>query len=160
MPAEYFKYLPQNWRLYSLSLFNRVMADEAIREQWAVIFFSMLYKKSNIDDPENYRSIALINTIVKTFTQILLNRCMRWCEYNEIIPEFQSGFRRSRSCLDNIFVLNSIVQFRLSRKASKLFCLFIDFRKAFPSADHMTLWTKLEHIGFSSKIIKILMSLY
>ena len=45
------------------------MTDEAVSEQYAVIFFSILRKKSDTDDTDNYRSIALINTIVKTLNR-------------------------------------------------------------------------------------------
>ena len=111
-------------------------------------------------NPENYRPIALLNTIVKIFTQIIYIRTKKWCHVNNLLPEFQSGFRSNRSCLDNIFTLNSLVQLKLKRKAGKLFAVFVDFKRAFPSVDHGLLWRKLYEYGLSVKILKILISLY
>lgn len=36
----------------------------------------------------------LINSITKTFTQIITNRITSWAEINNKLPECQSGFRR------------------------------------------------------------------
>lgn len=111
-------------------------------------------------DAENYLPIALVNKIVKLFISLLYNRLSRWVEANHVPPEFQNGFRRGRGCLDNIFVLNSIIQYALNGIRGKLFALFVDFRRAFPSVCHAFLWEKLHRAGISSKVIKILISLY
>ena len=95
----------------------------------------MLYKKGDINDPENYRPTALINTIFKIFTQFIHGRCKKRCVLNDLFQEFQSGFRKGKSCLDNIFTLNDLVQVRLVKKGGKLFCLFFDFKRTFPSVD-------------------------
>ena len=97
-----------------------------------MVLVNMLYKKGVINDPENYRSIALINTIVKIFTQVIYGRCKKWCVINDLFQEFQSGFREGRSSIDNIFTLNALVQVRLVKKREKLFCLFLEFKTAFP----------------------------
>ena len=76
-------------------------------------------------------------------------RCNKWC-----------GFREGRSCLNNIFTLNALVQDRLVEKEGKLLCLFVDFKRAFPSFDHGLLWETLKRIGFNSELLKILMCLY
>ena len=86
-------------------LFNKFMEQEATPESWSAIIVKMLYKnKGSKTSPEKYRPIAIINYIVKIFIQILSTRISKWCEMNNIIPEWQSGFRRGRSCLDNIFL--------------------------------------------------------
>lgn len=63
----------------------------------------MMYKKGDCADHENYRPIALINTLVKVFTQILYQRLTRWTHSNRILPEFQNGFRGGGEVVSIIF---------------------------------------------------------
>lgn len=70
----------------------------------------MLFKKGDRSSPDNYKSIALVKSILKVMNQILLNRLMIWAEDSEALPEGQSRFRKGRSCMDNLFCLSSLVQ--------------------------------------------------
>lgn len=97
----------------------------------------------------------MVNCITKIFTNILTNRITQWAEESNLLPEFQSGFRKHRSCVDNIFVLNALVQNRLNSKGGKFYALFVDFSNAFPSISHNLLWSKLYKLGVGYKIIKI-----
>ena len=120
----------------------------------------MLYKKGDRTEHDNYRPIALVNTLIKIFTQILYQRLSKWASIHRVLPEFQSGFREGRGCMDNIFTLNALIQFSLNNVKGKLFSLLVDFKRAFPSINHALLWHKLRKFGVSSKIINILISLY
>lgn len=120
----------------------------------------MIYKKGNVKDPANYRPIALICCLVKIFTQILSNRLVDWAEMSNLFPEWQAGFRRGRSCLDNTFTLNALIQNRLNQTGGKLYVLFVDFKSAFLSLNHRILWQKLYNMGCRSKFINILKDLY
>lgn len=115
----------------------------------------MLYKKGDNLNPDNYRPITLINYLVKVFTQILCLRLMGWAESRGTIPESQAGFRRGRSCLDNLFCLSSILQIRLKAPGSAMYAAFIDFKGAFPSVSHDLLWSKLYSMGLSTQFINI-----
>ena len=42
----------------------------------------------------------------------------------------------------------------------KVYCAFIDFKKAFDTVDHKLLYNKLYHLGLSSKIINIIRQIY
>ena len=42
----------------------------------------------------------------------------------------QAGFRFDRSCVDNIFILNEVIQGRL-QEGKKTFCFFLDIKKAY-----------------------------
>lgn len=106
---EFLKNLPDNWLLYSLALFNKIMSTESIPLDWACIITTMLYKKGDPGLPENYRSIALVNSITKIFTQIICSRVNRWAEDSNLIPEEQAGFQPGKSCADNIFTLLSLL---------------------------------------------------
>ena len=128
----------------------------------------MIHKKGDKSLPENFRGIALVNTLTKLFTTILCNRLSDWAEKNDKLPETQAGFRKGRGCLDQIFSLMCIVQIKLrnqstkvsENKYGKLYALFVDLRRAFDSINHTKLWRKLYDLGVSTKAINIISSLY
>ena len=157
---EIFKNLPDNAVDFLVSLFNRIITTEKVPVKWTEVLVKMLHKKGNRENTDNYRPIALANSILKIFTLILNNRLNNFVETYSIIPEYQSGFRQDRSCQDNIFSLNAIIQLKLRKKGGKLFALFVDFKSAFPSIKHNILWKKLHSLGLSTKFINILRNIY
>src|SRR5690348_10707891 len=72
----------------------------------------------------------------------------------------QAGLRKGRCCLDHIFTLNGIIRQHLSKPKKKLYGLFIDFARCFPSINHHLLWKRLLDMGVSTKIVKILEDIY
>lgn len=160
VPFEYFKNLPMNWLCYICSMFNRIMNDEHLPQTWSEILLIMLHKKGNADNPTNYRGIALVNCFAKIFTSLLLDRLEGWCRKNDVIPEAQSGFRKGRSCIDNLFTLSSLIQLHLRLKGRKVFAAFVDFRRAFDSISHNLMWFKLYNMGICGKLIRVIKGLY
>lgn len=157
---EFVKNLPQNWLLYICCMFNRILAQETVPAGWRETILTMLHKKGPYNDPTNYRGIALLNSLEKIFSQILLGRLADWAEASGVLPECQSGFRRGRGCADNVFTLTSAVQINLRLKNRKVFAIFVDFRRAFDSVSHGLLWRKLHTAGVSCKLIRIIKNLY
>lgn len=48
-------------------------------------------------DPSNYRSIVSVNYITKIFTQILSDSLTNGIDTENLLPEFEAGFRKSAS---------------------------------------------------------------
>ena len=71
----------------------------------------------------------------------------------------QNGFRKSRSCIDQ---LNTITQILEHRKQQNLqtFAAYIDFSKAYDRIPRGLLWQKLLDVGVSGKFLEALKSLY
>lgn len=157
--AEFYKHLPMNSKLQLLKIMNDVFISEMIPVEWGASTTVMLHKKGDIGDPLNYRPISLLNVSMKIFMQVITYRLTLWAEKNGILPEEQAGFRAGRGCEEQIFNLNSAIQIGTQKK-KKVFSLFIDFKRAFPSVSHERLWKKLYQIGVSAKVIRILQGLY
>ncbi|XP_015115542.1 uncharacterized protein LOC107040108 [Diachasma alloeum] len=120
----------------------------------------MVFKKGDKSDPLNYRGIALVNLITKIFTYMIKNRLEIWIESNKILPGAQFGFRAGRGCTEAIFTLLTAVQLQLRLPRREVFAIFVDFRRAFDSVPHENLWNKLNNLGISSKLIRVIKSLY
>lgn len=139
-------------------MLNIILEKEETSASWSEILVSMLHKKGKQNNPNNYRPKALVNTILKLFTFLLYVHLEDWVVPRDVFPEFQSGFRKSHGCTDNIFVLNALIQEALNGIKGLLF--FVDFRRAFPSFNHNILMRMLGSYGLSSKIMRILANLY
>jgi len=71
----------------------------------------------------------------------------------------QAGFRKDRSCTDQIATLRIIVEQPLEYSSS-LYINFIDYEKAFDSVDRAKLWKLLKHYGIPEKIITVIQQSY
>ena len=159
IPNELFKALPDTAIFTLRTCLKAIFETETLPAEWSESETVMLHKKGNKNEPANYRPIALLNTGLKLFTQILTNRVSHWVEENKILPEAQAGFRKQRGCEDHIFSLMTAIHTG-TQDTKKVYACFIDFKSAFPSVPHNKLWLKLFNLGISSKIIRVLAKLY
>ena len=118
-----------------------------------------LHKAGNINKVENYRGITLLCVLGKLFTSVINARLTSWAEKYNVYIETQSGFRSGYSTIDNVFLLKNIVD-RYINTGNKLYCCFIDFRKAFDYVTRLGLWYKLLRLGIRGNIIDIIRSMY
>ena len=80
----------------------------------------IIFKKGDREDPANYRGITLLSVVGKVFCKILNNRLVQCLDKEGALHE---GFRTNRSCMDNVYTLNEIVQGRL-REDKKTYAFF------------------------------------
>ena len=71
----------------------------------------------------------------------------------------QAGFRKGQSTIDHIFTLHCLIDVYL-RKKKKLYCAFVDYRKAFDSIQHALLWDKLLKMNVGGKVLNIIQDMY
>ena len=110
-------------------------------------------------DPLGNRCITIMCCIAKIYSSILNARVQAFLEKNQILVDEQNGFRASRSCIDHIFTLVTILRNRKSLGKSSFIC-FIDFKKAFDSVDRTLLLHKLSKIGIVGNIYYAISSLF
>ena len=79
-------------------------------------------------DCNNYKGISLLSTSYNILSNILLGAMIPYA--NEIIGEYQCGFRRNRSTVDHIFSIRQILE--KNWEYNEDVCqLFTDFEKAY-----------------------------
>ena len=61
-------------------------------------------------DALNYRGITLVNVTCKTYSVVLNNILSAWAEESNVLNDEQNGFRKLRSCIDNMYVLYTTVK--------------------------------------------------
>ena len=90
---------------------------------------------------------------------LLNSRIYDFLSVNKLLGEEQAGFRKHYSTMDHIFALHVFSNFYIAHKR-KLFCAFIDFKKAFDLVNRSYLWTKLINKNVNGKIFDVVRSLY
>ena len=116
-------------------------------------------KKGSLNDPDNYRGISLLSCFGKLFTSILNERLNEFLNDNNAMGEEQAGFREKYSTIDHILVLHSIIDLYLSQK-KRVYCAFVDYKKAFDSVDRLSLWYKLIQNNIQGKVFRVIHNMY
>ena len=86
-------------------------------------------------------------------------RLQKYLDINNILVEEQNGFRASRSCIDHILVICTVLRNRKSL-GLETFLSFIEFKKTFDSVDRNLLLFKLSEIGVNGNFYKAIASIY
>ncbi|PNF13826.1 hypothetical protein B7P43_G12433 [Cryptotermes secundus] len=126
-------------------LYNRCLETGSIPQIWRKSLMKVLYKgKGDPEDPNNYRGVALENTMFKILTKILTDRLTTTVD--SLIPENQFGFRPQRSTIQAITALLEAIEEALRHPRGKYHVVFIDYSKAFDLLDRSIITTKLKEI--------------
>lgn len=138
-------------------LFKKIWIQEEIPAEWKEGYLIKLPKKGDLSNCSNYRGITLLSIPGKVFNRILLNR-MKDIVGTQLRDQ-QAGFRKERSCTDQIATLRVIIEQSLEWN-SPLHVNFIDYEKAFDSVDRESLWCLLRHYGIPEKFTNIIRNSY
>ncbi|XP_024874051.1 trichohyalin-like [Temnothorax curvispinosus] len=106
------------------------------------------------------RGITLLNSAYKIYAMVLEERLKAEIEDKNIIAETQTEFRRGRSTIDNIFILNYITNRELVNKGGKIYAFFADLSATFDKVDREELNKIMERTGISQKIRKRIGEIY
>ena len=108
-----------------------------------------LYKKNNNLDVGNYRPVSILSVVSKFFEKPIYIHLEAYLVRNNIIYDYQSGFRSffsTDTCL--IHLLDHIKM----KNAKGLYTgmILLDLQKALDTLDHHLLCSKLKHMGIQS----------
>ena len=163
IPAEWYRFASHeaNSRFVQAmtNLFNLIWKT-SYPSQWAAAALVPVPKsKGSVYDKDNYRGLAVSNSIGKIFSLCMLRRPDDWSEEFNLRAAGQYGFRSGRGTADASFILNHIVdKYRENKKP--LFVAFVDFKKAYDWVNRDLLWDCLARLGVKDPYLSILKSMY
>ena len=159
IPNEILKFKAFHVLLYRL--FSYCFESGNVPKIWRKSVISPIPKGGDRDpfEPLSYRGISLISCICKAFSLLINNRIVSYCEMLDIIHDEQNGFRSGRSCVDHLFVINSIIKNRLNNSCCT-YAAFVDMEKAYDFTERNLLFYRLLEINVDGKIFNIIKSLY
>ena len=79
-----------------------IWREEIVPPQWREGLIVNLFKKGDKEDPGNYRGLTLLSVVGKVFCKILNDRLVQHLDEGQALHEGQAGFRKKRSCIDNV----------------------------------------------------------
>lgn len=106
-------------------------------------------------DANNYRPISLLNATGKIMEKIIYNRLNNVIEEKSLIPNFQFGFRRGHSTIQQAMRIKRFISNEKQCKRSSGMIL-LDIEKAFDSIWHDGLIFKLIKLKIPSYLLKII----
>ena len=105
-----------------------------------------IHKKGPKSNKENYRPISLTNILSKSFEHIFASNLMKHLEHNNILTDFQHGFRKSRSTVSQLLTTCHDLAIGLNQN-TQTDGILLDFSKAFDRVSHKRLLHKLNFYG-------------
>ena len=112
-----------------------------------------MYKKRDKKVCINYRGISLLPTTYQILSNILLSMLTPYAE--EIIGDFQCGFRSNRPATDHIFCIRHI-PVKTMEKNEAVYELHIYFKQAYDSIRREVLCNILNYFGINMKQVRLL----
>lgn len=159
LKIESFIYADQRIKSMIRQMFKDCINGKPIPEEWRDTIIYPLHKKGPTDAAENYRGIAIGNSIYKTYACLIQQRLEVSVEENQILPDSQNGFRKQRGTIDSIYVLNHCVQSAITN-GKHLYTAFIDFKAAFDFVDRKKLFKMMRTLNIPEYLIKAIEEIY
>ena len=141
-------------------LFNLVLTSSYFPDRWNDTIITVLHKKGSLFDTNNYRGISITSCLGKCFTAIMAERILNCLEISGLLHFSQAAFRKKSRTTDHIFSFKSIINKYCLHEKKKLYCCFIDFKKAFDSVWRDALLYKLLKLGIGGPIYFLLKTMY
>lgn len=138
-------------------LFNMILDQGYIPEDWRNAEIVLIHKKGSKKDIKNYRPISLLSHMYKVFTRIIQRRIQRIMDENQ--PREQAGFRKGYSTIDHIHSINQLIE-KSNEYNKNVTLVLIDYEKAFDSISHQEMIGALRSQGIKGKILRVIKNIY
>jgi len=166
VPTEHnSKFTSRNVLINNLTtLLNLAFASGQVPAQWNTCVVTPLFKhgKPNPCDTNNYRPIAVGDSLAKLYASVLNKRLTAYTESHNIRNPAQAGNRRALSTVHQIFTLQHLIDKTQvdSPAVPPLYIAVLDVESAFNTAQHELMWKRLQSIGVHGRMLAAVQSLY
>ena len=91
-------------------IFNKFWREEQVPPELKCSIIVPFLKDTDNDAslPQNYRPISLLNSLMKTYEQVIKSRLVNILEKNKFFSKIQAAYRKSRSTCDHLLALQEI----------------------------------------------------
>lgn len=133
--------------VYLTHLINYAIEISSFPELWKVAIGCPLPKKQNPLDLSDIRIISMLPCISKILEKIMFNQMYDFLNSNDILPAFQTGFRKSYSTSMALAQVTDDMLLATDKNEVSVLVL-LDFSKAFDTINHKLICSKLKYYGF------------
>ena len=128
-------------------------------DTWKTSKTVLLYKKGDPQHLQNWRPIALANTLYKAWTSMVTHVLSTYGERQGIIGSAQEGFRRHRNTMRQLQMAILMIE-DAALYHQDLYSLYIDFSSAFNTVNHGQLLMIMQKLGFPGVAINTVKDIY
>jgi hypothetical protein len=129
---------------------NKSFSTGSVPTQLKTAKIIPFYKSGDSSSMDNYRPIAMLDVFSKVMEKIICNRLCAHLDKNELINDFQFGFRSNHSTLHPMLHFMNKITNSLEKK-EHVVAIFCDLRKAFDCCNHKILLNKLFKMGIKGR---------
>ena len=141
-----------------LDLYNNIASPTAPTPScWKNTVIKVIHKSGSSQLPHNYRPIATIPLLYKLFSRLLYNRLHPILDPQQ--SSDQAGFRPHRSTCDHLFTITQVHEMA-EEWTIPLWTATVDFKKAFDTVTHQSIWRALSDQGTPVAYVQLLAKLY
>ena len=134
------------------TLFNHSIISAQVPSEWKKGLISPIYKGGIRSDVANYRPVTLLPILSKVLERLVTDRITQHIEDNKLLPEVQHGFRKTRSCLNNLLVTLDDWTKSVDQGQTVHAC-YLDMSKSFDCVNHKILIAKLENFAIHGQLL-------
>ena len=127
---------------YLTVIFSQYLSYQQLPKDWITASICQVFKKGSRTTSSNYRPISLTCAICKTIEHILYHHIMAHLDQQNILKDYQHGFRKGRSCETQLIITIEEIAKSLDNR-SQVDLLILDFSKAFDTVPHARLLKRL-----------------
>ena len=143
-----------------LNLYNSILKTGEVPAQWKDVMISVIHKKGNTEECNNYRGLSLMCHKGKVLELLIRNRISPAIYgANPIVPENQFGFRANCGTHEPILI-SHLITTSAKEYQVPLYKCYIDLTKAYDKVNRDLLWRILELYGIPDLYIKIIRAMH
>uniref|UniRef100_A0A6V7LYK6 Reverse transcriptase domain-containing protein n=1 Tax=Bracon brevicornis TaxID=1563983 RepID=A0A6V7LYK6_9HYME len=135
-------------------IFNTMLQTGNIPQEWKKFEICLIPKPGNT----GFRPIALSQCLMKIFEKIIMNRLEYFVETEYLLPTTQFGFRKGKSCSDNLAILTTD-SYNAFAQGKEIGLLLLDIEGAYDNIIPQLLINNLEELRIPKQIIKLIANL-
>jgi hypothetical protein len=154
---EFIKFRPIELHEKLIILYNEMLGRGEIETTWRHTIFRMIEKKGDLEDPANYRPIAILAIFYKIFAKMLYHRLEEKLDRQQ--AEDQFGFRSSFRIEEAIGIIEKMIS-SSNEYNLPLWIASLDLRKAFDRIQYDALFAALREQGLDHAEVALLLDMY
>ena len=126
-----------------LFIFNAVLLSSNIPSAWKDSILTPLHKSGPLDNPDNYRGIAVSSCVSNLFSKLLHIRLEAKVIAENLVSKQQGSGKKGSRTSDHLLVFKFIIDKYINRLGGRLFTCFVDLKKCYDTIPRNLMFYKL-----------------
>ena len=135
-----------------VTIFGRSWAETSLPACWKEANICPIPKCTKPSQCDKFRPISLLSVVSKLLERVVARRLYRYVERENILPDYQAGFRHKHSTVDLLAELQQEVYSAFAKRESVLFVM-LDIEKAYDKAWRPGIMRRLQKIGVDGRML-------